>query len=610
MARKNKARKYTADEITKMVDEKRNTAAYSEMFDQFEADFDLYSLKKYEAEEGHQSYTSPKPRNDFLKVFNGINKASLTWQIVTAEDAPEDERKSASKGEELLTGILDRADRALRKVGEPPLREGLGWFACGRGAAGLKCLIYSNEQKENEIDIRPLDPLHMAWERGQDGLVWAAFEYVISKAEAKDRYGVEITGEDATIIDFFDREINAVVLSSGAAVDTGSEFVKEPTPHRLGHVPVFIGFAGGMPSVYRKDNTPTLKYRAASVYASSRNIYEPFNRQVSFVMDVSEKSVAGTLLHKSKDGRKTLKGDPFASWTVINVEEGEEIRPLEPPKVPPESGVILSILDRDKQESTVPYPIGYGLDPQAHSGAALAMINDNTRSIYDPFASLIESAYRWLCEEILSQFKEKGQKMTLQGFNQEGKYFRLEASASDIKDDWYIQVKCEPKLPRDEAGELQMALNATQARPPFGRPLISDYTAREKILKLQNPDAEDTRIEEQQIRRMIEQIPQVQLRRVANELLEKGDRQGAMELLASLPGPGQPGQQAQTPGGALERTPATLPGPGNSQIPRLTPQQLEQVAQMAAQLKAQGREIPPEMAAALQQAENMPAPRQ
>lgn len=569
-----------------------------------EDDFDLFSLEPFKPEEGHQGYTSPAPKNDFNKIKTGVNKASLTWRIAVPEDAAEDERKKASRGEKLLTGILDRNDRKLRKLGEPILREGLAWFGLSRGMLVLKCLIYKDNTDDTATDIRPWDPMHAAWEHGADSLLWAANIYHITAAEMQDRYNKKTEMDSdgkaqiGTIIDFFNRKINAVVLLTGTAPGDMSEFVKAPTEHGMDHVPVFIGYVGSMPTIYNRQDVPELKHRAASVWASSRNTYGPRDKQVSFVMDVAEKSVAGTLLFYSRDGKKILKGDPFASWQVINLVKGEdEIKELMPAPVPAASGAVLGMLDRDLQQSTIPFPIGYGLDPQAHSGTALAMMNDNTRSIYDPFSSLIETAYTWLCEEILTQFKSKGQKIKLQGFDKTGKFFTMDASPNDVQDDWYIDVKCEPKLPRDEAAELQMALASTNPRPN-GKPLLSDYTAYEKILKLQDPDAEKIRIEEQLINDMIASNPSIQIRKVAKALVAKGDREGAMELLSTIPAPGggPGGTPPQTPTGGPPMSQGMPPqapaGPGGP--PPQIQMILEQVAQALNLPVEQVANIPPE----------------
>ena len=582
---------YTAAAIIDLVTTKRGTTSFEELLQQMETDFDLFTLKPYVAEKDHQSYTSPAPKNDFNKVLAGLNKATLTWQIVTAEDAPQSERDAANDGEKLLTGVLDRVDRQLRKIGEPPLRQGIGWYAGARGMSGLKCLIYANDQKETVFDIKPIDPMHMAWEQGAEGLVWWAYLYHISKAEALERWGITLTTkeQDAIIIDFFTQKINAIVLYMGGASSLTGQFVKEVAPHGLDHVPAWVGFASSMPTVYTRDSLPTLKYRAASVYASSRGIYEPHNKQVSFIMDTAEKSVAGTLIYETEEGKKGIEGDPYANWQVIRTKKGEVLKPLDPPKVPPESAVILSVIDRDKQQSTVPYPTGYGIDQQAHSGAALSMMNDGTKSVYSPFTGLIEDAFQWLCEEIISQFKAKGQTLKLQGFDPAGKFFAFEAKPQTIKDDWYIKVTCEPKLPRDEAGELQMALAATQPRAN-GKPFMSDYTAREKIVKMQNPDAEETRIQSQLVNDMIDKLPAMQVRQVAKALIDKGDIQGAKEFLATIPPPG--GGPPPT-GGA----PAGMPAGAAPQAGAIPPQVAAIIQNVAARLgmrPEQVAQMPPE----------------
>ncbi len=600
MAKKKEAKtkevEYTADKIVEMIDRKRDSQAFKDLCEQFETDFDLFSLKPYVAEADHQAYTSPKPLNDFNKVLAGLNKASLTWNIQCPDDAKTKVREAAVFGEKFLTGVLNMADRNLRRIGEPPLRKGAGWFACARGALGALCLIYVNEDKKQVYDLRAVDPLHMTWEQGVDGFIWADYEYEISAAEAKDRYGVDLGSDEvnARVIVFFTRKINAVILSHGKDGEATRQFVKEPTPHGLDHVPMYLGFASSMPSVSRKDNTPTLKSRAASVYQSSRTIYEPFNKQISFVMDVAEKSVAGTLVHASKGGNKTLKGDPFANWQVINVDTDEEesITPLEPPKVPAETGVVLSALDRDRQESAVPFPIGYGLDPQAHSGAALSTINDNMRSIYDPFSSLLESLYTWLCEEILKQYKAKGLKTKLNGFDVAGKFFSVEADPDKIEDDWYITCKCEPKLPRDEAGEIQMALSATQPRPDVG-PLLSMKTAREKILKLQNSDAEKKLIADETIQRIIDSNPSIQIRKLAQKLLDDGNRDGAMELLATIPAPAN-AKNRQQQGNSTARG-----SQGSQQLSAQEQQIIQQIAQKLGIAPEQLLQMTPEQVQAL-----------
>jgi hypothetical protein len=613
MPRKKKpvTKQYTAAEIVKLVDDKENSQAFSDLRDQMDSDFDLFSLEEEDEKTGHQSYTTPRPKNDFKKVLASVNKAELTWRIAVPEKAPEEERQAASKGEQILTGMIAQADRKLKQRGEPVLREGLGWFGCGRGVGGLRCLIYTPEGDDTETvtDIRHVDPMQMTWEDGLDGMAWANIKYTITETEANDRWGDKVgeikgdTNREVKVYDFFTKKINAIVITDGDIEGTEAKFVKKPEDHGLDHVPLWKGFAGSMPTVYRKegDSTPTLKYRASSVWDASRGIYKPFNNQIGFIMDTAEKSVAGTLVYASEDGKKQIEGNPFENYKVILTKyDKESLLPLETPKVPPESAVLMNIFDRDLQASTVPYPIGYGIDTQAHSGAALSMMNDNMRSIYDPYCNLVADGFRWLCEEIFSQFKQKGQKMVLKGYNNNKKFFTLDVSPDDIEDDWYVVVTCEPKMPRDQANEITMAKAATDPGPD-GIPLMSKLTAREDIIHLQDPDAERERITEEKIRSLIDQNPNLALQKQALALIEKGDKWGALALLGTtqdplkwlktLPPEAQNALIQEAMGkGAIKQT---APVPTSQGMPQGTP--------VGSGATTGGQSIPPQVAQELQQ---------
>ena len=205
---------YTAAEIVRIVTRKWQSEPFQRLRQQMDKDFDLFSLEPYKAEVNHQSYTSPAPKNDFLKILHGLNKSSLTWQIRLPEDAPENKRKSASKAEGLLTGVFDRVDRQNRKAGLPTLRAGVSWYACARGVVAVKCLLYANQDGEQEIDIQALDPYWMCWEDGHSSRAWVAYIYHVSKTEAKETWDKEIgTDEkDGVVIDWWTRKNNAVVL--------------------------------------------------------------------------------------------------------------------------------------------------------------------------------------------------------------------------------------------------------------------------------------------------------------------------------------------------------------------------------------------------------------
>ena len=520
----------------------------SEMEDlrtRMEDDFDIYKLTEYPAKAGYESYTSTAPKNFFDKILDGINRAALTINIRTDEGAQEDERDSANQGELFLIGALNDIDRRARFRREKALRRNIAFMACLRGWVALRCLVYVPEGEKNTVfDVLSWDPMHVTWEDGPGGLVWAAYQRKATKSQIHAEYGYIIEGQDALVTDFWTREKNCILVNN--------EFIKEPMEHMIGHVPVFIGNVGDMPDIQQKDFTGqtlrsnnTLEYQGESVWSTARDIIEPRNKYISQLMDTAKRSVAGSLVHKSKAGDKKIKGDPYASFQEIVIEEGEEIYPLELPSAPPETAAILGAIDHDWQQSTLPYPLAYGGTQAAESGRALAIRIEATRSAYSPRTHLLRESYQWLCEEVLGQFanpKRKNKAVELHGESNEMSFFHVTKKPTDIKEDWIVDVIVEPRLPRDEAEEINMSIAATRSGGSGEQPLMAISSARRDILKLKNPDLEEQRV----LAEMGKALPPIMNRRIAAAMASEGDEEGAEILMNWINSQEQGAQAAPT----------------------------------------------------------------
>ncbi len=499
------------------------------------SDFDLLTLKEYEAEAGYESYTSSAPRNFFDKVIDGVNRAELTIQIRLPEDASEKDRRGASVGELYLLGALNEIDRNFRNMGEPLLREQMAYYIGLRGWIGLRVLVYPLKDR-TVFDILVWDILHTTWEKGPNGLLWAASKRKLTKAQIKSEYDIDIKGKDAELIDWFDEERNSVIIED--------DWAKKPREHKIGHVPCFILPVGSMPTLQTKDYKSTIEYRGDSVWSASRNLYKPMNKITSRLMDVYERAVVGSIVHKSKDGKKALADDPYKTWQEIKIEEGEEITPLELPKAPPETAALHSIINTDIQTSTLPYPLAYGGTRQAMSGAALGVLIEGTRSVYSPRTGCLEQSFTWLCEELLGQYNERGIKVNLRGFQPDGKFFSVKVKPREIDPEWYVVVKCEPRMPRDREAEIMMSLAATQRRGPEDIPLVSKQTAREDILGLRDPDAEGDKA----LAEMGMALQPILISQIVAALKKRGREDLAQDVLMLLnPQGAQRQQQPQLP---------------------------------------------------------------
>lgn len=522
-------------EITKLITEKEKDM--KDLLDQMEEDFvERYCLAEYQAEAGYESYTSSAPRNFFDKVNDGVNRADISIQIKLPDDAKEEQRRGASVGEQYLWGALDEINRNFRGS-EPPLREQIAFYECLRGQVGLRALVYQLKGR-TVFDVLVWDILHTTWEKGKHGLLWGANKRKLYKAQIKAEYGFDINGEDAELIDWFDEERNAIIIDNAWA--------KKPKAHKIGHCPVGIFSVGSMPTIQTQKFESTLQHRGHSVWAASRNLYEPMNKLTSRTMDRYEASVVGSIVHKSKDGKAALKDgvDPFRTFQEIKIAEDESIQPLMVPGAPPETAIIHSIIDKDMDQSTLPYPLSYGGTRAAETGVALGIRIDQTKSVYSPRTSTLEQAYTWLCEELLGQFNERiSQKTTMRGFKPDGKFFSLQVKPKEIDPAWYVVVSVQPKLPRDKQAELQMALAATMRRGPGMPPITSMHTAREDFAHLKDPDAEDDKILEE----MGEDLEPIKIARIAAALKERGKEDLAQEVLMLLKPPGARPQPQMPP---------------------------------------------------------------
>jgi hypothetical protein len=598
----------TAQEITAVVTEKETDLG--ELRERMIGDFNLLTLQdNSDSRKGYESYTSSAPRNFFDKVLDGLNRAELEIQIRLPENSTEQDTNDASTGELFLFGAFNEIDRVLLASGEPPLRESLGWFMAARGWWALRALVYVPKgEKDTVYDAQSWDPLHTTWESGSKGLIWAAYKTVISKAEANAEYpDFVFHGRELTKIDFYDTKRNSVIING--------QFVKDPTDHDIGHVPVQIGAVGSMPtlqpSITETESSEIgsfLKYRGDSVWTASRNLYMPHNKYVSTLMDIQKRATTGSLVHASEDGTKKVKGDPYESYQVIPVVFGKEtIERLELPQAPPETAAILGLINADIQQSTLPYPLAYGGTQEELSGRALHALADATKSIYSPRTGGMSRAFNWLSEELIAQFSSKIKKSSeLRGYQADGTFFQITVESTNLNPKWFVDVRVEPRMPRDVESEIQQALAITSPRPDGSEPLGSVLYARENILHMRNPHAESQRVLAEQG----QALPPIKVRRIARALKEKGMDDVAEEVLALLgKGAGQPpGQGAPIGQPAPNEAVTAPPSPIQPPEPELPPEIAGLLQEIVKVLVEAGKQQMAKELVAAVEAKGMPTP--
>jgi hypothetical protein len=542
----------TVEDIKKVIS--RREQDFSELHTRMDEDFQLWALEKFKPVKGYESYTTPSPKNFFDKVVDGLARAAMTISIKLPEDATQEEKDASSKGELYLFGALAAIDRGLRKRGEPALRAALGFLMGLRGWLAFRVLVYVPKgEKDTVFDVTPWDMRHVTYETGAKGLIWAAYKRMVGASQIMDEYGIDI-GEhgEAQVIDFWDAENNSIIVRE--------EFAKEPEPHKVGHVPVFIGAVGNMPSMQegmiQGGNSSTsgslLKHRGNSVWHAIGGQYEPWNKTVSSLMDTQKKGLTGSLVHKTRGGKAKIVGDPHAEFRIITLDLNDSLEPLKVPGTPPETAALVNIISNAMEESSLPNPLAFGGTEAPESGRALAIRIEATRSVFNPYTGTFTEGYTWLMEELLTQFRTRGLKATeLMGFNPDEEFFKVTTTPKDIDEGWFVLVTVEPRLPRDEAEEIATALAATSAKPN-GQPLLSFESARETLLKLRDPSAEEQRV----LAEAGKNIPAVRARRVAAALKKQGEDDLAADVMLEFQQ--EAGQAAPGGGGQGQISPETL----------------------------------------------------
>ena len=522
-----------ADKVIELAHSKRDKVL-DKLRSRMQRHHDLWKIEPYKSKPGYRSYTTIAPLAHFNETMHGIIRSGLSWQIKLTEEELDDEdtREKTALGESLLYACVQSADKDAVWRGESPVKETLGALGLLRGWAAGLCLMYVDEETDKfTCDIQVVDPMHVTYEMGRDGLIWWAYEYPISKGQALNEYGKKIAGDirdderdhPTTIINFFDRVNNCIVL-------TGSQtFIKRPTPHGLGRVPCFINSAGSLPTLYTKDYGSTLEHRGDGLYKASEHVFTHVSEEISFLKDMRQRHVKSVTVLHSDGGEKTLEDDPWKEGSHITLDplKHETLDVLEPAKPPAETNGLLSFYMAELQSVSI---ARIGADPAGHSGSALAEIRENELSNYSVYTNLIQNFYSWLFKELFLQFSDKGVSNEFVGYNGEGDFFRTTIRPDDIDDSWIVEVKCEPSFPRDDEADMNLAILARTGGVD-GRPMYDDRTIHERFLNTQNVDAVDKRITEQ----IVTNMPAIQLYEQAKTFVEQGRPDWARVVALGFP---------------------------------------------------------------------------
>ena len=465
-------------------------------------DYSLYRLDPYDAGDGYQSYTSNEPSTYADKIISFVVQSEMVARIPNISENEED-RDANNMKERFFLGALRSADERIRKASMPSIKNQLGWYICMRGWYAGRALLVKDKDEETYVDITPWDPMHTYWSSGAQGLEWACYKIKKSKELVEAQYNIKLPRNEQyddedwiDVYDYYDKEINTVVLSNGRVA-------KKPTPHGSPRVPVFLGPVGSAPMIQAlNDMTPiddTIADYGESVFKHNRENYEKNNLMMSIMLELTARARRQGLKITSRDGMKTLDEDPYKEGTEISLAQGENVEPLGLMEVARETGAFMGLVSGETQRGSIPHTL-YGDIQFQLSGFAINTLRQGIDSVISPRITAMEDAYTDMCMLIVDQYlTESFDAMELSGQDMNRQYFKDEISPDSIKKAGDIIISFVGQLPQDDMSKISMA----QIEREGESPLLPDIFIRDKILGLQDTDQIDDAIREQQAEKVL-----------------------------------------------------------------------------------------------------------
>ena len=491
-------------------------------------DHALYRLEPYDAGEGYQSYTSNEPQTYAEKVIGWIAGAEMTVRIPHGGAEPELREKNDLK-ERFLIGVLKAADERLTRLMLPPLRDQLAWYAAIRGWYAGRALLAKREDGTTYIDITPWDPIHTYWGTGPDGLDWICYKVPKTKDQIFSQYNVRIDWDaphrvdGIEVYDFYDREMNTILIHNGSSTNPIVRVVKKQTRHGADCVPAFLGPIGANPYIValaQSNMDDTISDVGESVFRGTRDLYPKHNLMMSTMLELTARSRRQGLIVRSRDGMKTLDEDPYLEGSEIALAQNENVEPLGLLEVAKETGAFMSLVSGEMQRGSIPHSIYGDLQFQL-SGFAINTLRQGVETVVSKYLRGVELAYEKIFNLIADQYASGTFKsVEVSGMDKNRVYFTEQINPDVLKNTGSPVVNLVGQLPQAAMTRFSMAQIAREGPTP----LLSDRAIRDRILSIQDADQMDDSIKEQMAERM---LPEAALW----TLLRASERQGREDLV-------------------------------------------------------------------------------
>lgn len=486
--------------------------------DRMDKDYDFYTLKEFQPdlEESiapEDAYTTNAPRVLAEKVISFI-AATETIVRTNSDQAQEQQEDVNDRVEELCVGMLNNANRRLRRKGHASVQESLAWYAVVRGRfVAARAILRKRPTGETFDDIIPLDPRHLVVWHGDEEPLAAGYRMRKKIQNIRDEYPTFEFNDESYVSN----------LEDDQSLDVWEYFCRKPNPdhdpyspdpfqrhpwvylagtviddkwarplHNLWMLtfPIVLAPVTSQPILTppdTEDEQNIEEHFGESVFAESRTIWKQLNRAASYVQDMMAKASDPQIDVYSPDGSKTLDEGANDKGAVRSLMTNqEEIRLAQQADVNRAAGFLFQILQQDMVAGGLP-PQAFGLLDKPLSSVALRQLGNNLEHRILPRLRAVAACIEGCLENLIAQYETGAfEPITVSGRRFDNQRFANRViSAEQIQGHDPVIVKMELALPEDETTRWTVAQMAMQPTVT-GEPLASMEWTREHILKMES----------------------------------------------------------------------------------------------------------------------------
>ncbi len=509
----------SAQEVLKLVTEKE--AENADLYLRMDNDRDLLWLKKFVMQDKDDK-DIPGIVNLTLNdpvVFEAHVKAAMSstsQQTVVLADAEDFDTEEVEAFQKAAWDAANARLRRQRKL--PPLNSFFHEQLINRGRAGARC-TFRWVDGVLVPDIVPWDMRWVSYELGVDGLQWVAYRTNRTKDMIKLQYNIDIAGQEASIIDFWDTKENVVIIDvrpdgrfkTGTA---GREVLNQP--HDYKNVPFVFQV---VPLGTMLADIENRSHYGESIFFMIRDIIPELNTLASMAMTANFLALKGAKQYASKEGPTAEPPDYVEStnpMAITSVDIGGGIAPVPIQDLLRAFTELHAILEaRNQRGSLTSIDLGNLQFPL--SGTALIEIGEGRDQVLLPrlqaLALLNQELTEMFTEQILAIARGTGLPIEL-GTKGHKRTFTV----ASIEGEYETTYKFFSKSPTTDAGLYSLAAGAGD--------LLPERYKLEMILKVEDPDAIEAQKRWEEAERL---SPRVKILRTIKALVDRDTEESALE---------------------------------------------------------------------------------